>query len=745
MNLHRFTDCNQPARILSMSQKRKTKQSKSNEQCPDNPPAAGWARWVGVLIFLSALLVRVGYLYDSRDNPTFTVPIVDSMTYDQMAQRAVQGQGLTRDFFWQPFFYPFFLSLVYRLTGSSILAVKIIQVVLGGGTCVLTYLLGKKVFGLKIGVGAGLITAVYGPLIFLEGELLAGGWAAFEAVLLVLIFLYACENRTWRLCFLVGLCGAVSIITRPTFLLFYLAGCVWLTIGLWRAEVGWRSLILRWMGILAGFLLIAIPVATLNHRVTGHFAVLPSSGGINLYIGNNPNYGQTLIARPGLAWKKITDLPEQNGFTGDSYDTQGFYYQQVKNYALDEPLAFACGLARKTVQFINSREIPRNVNIYLFTKWSGLLRVLTWKAGGFGFPFGILLPLAILGLINFWRRIPGPIVLFVFLYPLSIILVFVAGRYRIPVIPVMSVLAAAGVTVLIRFIRMRNRTALSVAGAVGIVIILLASLPGPFAEETPNYEAELYFGLADSLNKQQRHHEAITAYYQAIALRGDYVEAHHNLGRLLADAGRIQEAMEHYRTALKLEPQFSGVHNDLGRAFFELGQTAEAVKHYHQAIEIDPRNVNAYNNLGNALFQQNKRQEALEQFLKAVELDPHDGAIHNNIGNIYSIQGRHAQAIEHYETSLSIRPADAKTLSNLGNALLGMEKYQQATKRYRQSLEIEPGNAKTHFNLGISLEKQGQIDQAVLEYETALTLDPEYKAAYMALQRHKTQIENSRQ
>ena len=40
----------------------------------------------------------------------------------------------------------------------------------------------------------------------------------------------------------------------------------------------------------------------------------------------------------------------------------------------------------------------------LFGEWSSLMRVLTWKVGGFGFPFGIVLPFAVVGLVYYWRR-----------------------------------------------------------------------------------------------------------------------------------------------------------------------------------------------------------------------------------------------------------------------------------------------------------------------------------------------------
>ena len=42
-------------------------------------------------VFLLALLVRGIYLADSRDNPTFQTPVVDSQTYDGLARRPGAG------------------------------------------------------------------------------------------------------------------------------------------------------------------------------------------------------------------------------------------------------------------------------------------------------------------------------------------------------------------------------------------------------------------------------------------------------------------------------------------------------------------------------------------------------------------------------------------------------------------------------------------------------------------------------
>ena len=92
--------------------------------------------------------MRGVYLYESADNPTFRTPLVDSETYDQMARTLVESKKITKEFFWQQFFYPFFLSVVYFFSSCSIVFAKVIQIIIGSITAGLTYKLGEKIFGL---------------------------------------------------------------------------------------------------------------------------------------------------------------------------------------------------------------------------------------------------------------------------------------------------------------------------------------------------------------------------------------------------------------------------------------------------------------------------------------------------------------------------------------------------------------------------------------------------------------------
>jgi len=688
--------------------------------------------WPAVAVFCLAVSVRGLYLYQSRENPTFWAPVVDAMTYDQMARDFAGGGPLTHEFFWQPTFYPLFLSAIYRLSNSSILCVKLVQVLLGGLTCVLVYLLGNKVFGKPAGVLAGIICALYMPLVFFEGELLATGWAAFWSVAIIIALLDAREKQTVVRGFILGFTCAIAIATRSVFLPFVGVALVWLIIAWIRHPVGIRRFLAGMAGLATGFFVIAGPQLVMSRHVIGKATITPYSGGINFYIGNNPNYKETITTRPGLAWRKLTELPVEAGIT-DRLETQQFFLDRTKNYIISRPLSFLKGLGYKTAQFISSREMPRNVDIYLFRKWSGLLSLGVWKGGAFGFPFGLLLPLAAVGGFYRRRQIAVPIWLFVVLYPAAVVLVFVTARYRVPIVPVMSVLAAAGCLAIYRLFNECHWKKLAVVTVAFVGTGLVSSIPGPFYAEQLDFEPELYYGLGDSLDKRDRTAEAIEAYSKAISLRPDYVEAHHNVGLLLADQGKFEEAIAHYNAALETDPESADLHDDLGLALSKLGKTQEAIGHFNEAIRINPKSASAHDNLGTAFYGLGRMDEAIEHYSRAIELKPDDPVPHNNLGNIFAIQGQPEKAIEHYEISLNFKPDDPETLNNMANALAALNRFAQATERYKQALKAAPNDAGIYCNLGICLKQQGRIDEAIEALNKALAIDPQHRRAQRAL------------
>ncbi|MHC4645165.1 MAG: tetratricopeptide repeat protein [Planctomycetota bacterium] len=690
------------------------------------------ALWPVVTVFLAALFVRAVYLYDSGDNPTFLAPVVDSATYDLIARELAEGWGMSREFFWQQFFYPFFLSLLYFISNSSIVFAKIVQVVFGSVTCVLVYGLGERLFGRKAGIWAGLIAAVYGPLVFFDAELLSAGWAVFWAAALLLLLVETAEKKTLRLCFALGLCAALSILTRPNFVPFLVAAGLWLVVVWIRSRAGIKKSTQALSVLAFGFCIVTMPVSIQNYRVTGRFGFLPATGGLNLYIGNNPDF-EAVSLRPGMEWLEVVSLPAREGLRTPN-EKQRFYHAKTLEYLREQPAGFLKGLARKSAEFTSSREIPGHIDIYMFRRWSPLLGLFVWKVHGFGFPFGVLLPLALLGMFFHRRKVPVPVWLFLVLYPASVILTHVEARYRMPVIVALCVPAGAALPAIVQWGRLKHWRNLAAAGIFCAGVAVLCSIAGPFyAEEHIDYDAELHYVLGGSLWERGLAAEGTQSYRKAISLKPDYLDAYRNLGLVLVEQRRLNEAAAHYNKAVSIFPEDAGLYEGLGLTLFEQAKFNEAVEQYRKALEIDPNLANIHDNLGRALFNLGQPSEARKHFSTALELNPEDSMAHNNMGSLLATQGDIEGAIEHYEISLKISPRNILALHNVAMAYAGQGEFEKAVASFKRALRITPYDPEIHFGLGHCLQRQGRIEEAVEAYKRVVDIQPHHRGANQAL------------
>jgi tetratricopeptide (TPR) repeat protein len=105
--------------------------------------------------------------------------------------------------------------------------------------------------------------------------------------------------------------------------------------------------------------------------------------------------------------------------------------------------------------------------------------------------------------------------------------------------------------------------------------------------------------------------EAAEAYAKALALDHKHADAHVNLGRLLAEAGKLGEAIEHYQAALEAVPKHSTAAFNLGIALEDQGKRAQAITAYERALAADPDFADAHYNLSRLYEQIGKRAAAI--------------------------------------------------------------------------------------------------------------------------------------
>jgi hypothetical protein len=542
----------------------------------DKPMAKGRLRW-GLLLFCIAAAIRLVFILQYSDSPDFNVPTIDSASYDRIARLLAEEGRMSPDFSWQGFLYPLFLAGLYSLSGSSLLAARIIQALMGALTVVLSFLLGNRIAGRKTGIAAGIITAMAAPLIFFDTQILATGLASLAGVSLVYFALEKKDEVSIVSCIYIGICAGLSILLRGTFIPFVAILLIWIVT---RSNCK----LLKGAILVAGVTAVLLPVAVVSKMQSGYFSAIPRAGSLNMYIGNNPESDRIVNIRPGNEWRNLVNMPASFGHNTEK-EYRRFFSNRVKEYAITQPLSFASGIGRKTVQFVSSREIPRNYDLYTARRFSSLFSILVWKAGGFGFPFGLLFPLALLGLYWGRRNIPVPVWLFLILYSGSIILVFISSRYRAPILPVLSVPAAMGLLSVISCFSSRDFGRISKISVVIIVVVVVSTLPGPFAAEKLNYAAELYSCVGYELSREKKFAEAADRLETALDIEPGFKAAHRILGCVLHEQGRNDKALEHFEKALSLDPDSYIVHYYMGTTLLNLGETEKATVHLKNALE----------------------------------------------------------------------------------------------------------------------------------------------------------------
>ncbi|MCP4250240.1 MAG: glycosyltransferase family 39 protein, partial [bacterium] len=509
---------------------------------PEKARFAGLDRWllgVGAL----GVVVRLLYLLEGSADPSFAHPILDCYIHDGIARDLLAGRNPWPEAFSRAPFYPYLMAAVYYLTGVSLTAMRCLQAVIGGLTCIITVLLGRRVFNRRIGLAAGVVVALYGPMVFYDQRLLASSLVVCTYLGVLLLAVRAVQDRGHRNWLYCGVALGVAALVRPTiapFLLVVLLGR--LGVGVIRRGDRLRHLAAAGLFV-AGIVLPVAPVTVRNYVKSGRFVPIAYLGGINLYIGNNPEAEHTIATRPGWGWKAMRRLPHAEGQVSTKA-AQDYFVDRVREYVITEPGDFVAGLARKAALLGSAREIPRVLDPYVHRDYSAVLGVLYWRLGSFCFPFGVLAPLALLGISVTWRRHAIGLPLgYLAAGVAAVVLFFVTSRYRLPIVPVLALFAVSGVVWLRAQLADRRYRHL---GA-GLAVLLAAGVGVNWPQAAPSdrvsFASEFQSGLAQRLAWEGDPEAAERAQREAVALAPELAVRHAGLALLLLDTERMDEAI----------------------------------------------------------------------------------------------------------------------------------------------------------------------------------------------------------
>ena len=544
-------------------------------------PARLW-HWGGI-VFVLALSLRLVHVFQMSASPLFTMPAVDAATYSEQAVSLAEGNWLGRGQgpFWQPPLYPYFLGVIKLVFPESFYYVsRSAQALIGSLTCALLYLVGRRLFGPGIGFIGGLIAAVYGPLIYFDARLLPAGLATFFTLVSLLLLMRAVERPTRPTFVAAGFALGLASLTAAILASLIPGVAIWLFYWLRKKAA------LAVVAFLLGAVLAIAPVTLRNYTIGGDFVPISYNGGVNFYLGNNANAEQTLALRPGWEWEELVALPLREGITLPSAKSL-FFYGQALEYMQNAPFDYMGLLAAKTAQFWRGDEIERNQEMYYWRKYSSVLAGTLWK-WGVAFPFGLVSPLALLGLIVYIRRQGFALpVLFVLGYSFAVISFFVAARYRLPIVPLLILFAAYGGNWLYASWREQSLRQTLLPTAVLALLVLLVNWDLPPMDGRG--KAATHNDLGNAYLQQGRYDLALLKYEQATRLDSMYWQAWFNLGSLRAMRGDLRGALPILLNVLEHEQERADVWSNVAGVYVGLGQYQQAAEVLEQAVVAAPR------------------------------------------------------------------------------------------------------------------------------------------------------------
>ncbi len=691
------------------------------------------------LIAIVAFAVRLVHVSQLRPSPFFNILMGDSRAYDEWARRLAAGDWIGSEVFYQAPLYPYFLGVIYALFGRDLFIVRTVQAVIGSMGCVLLGLAGARLFSRRVGLTAGLLLALYPPAIFLDGLI----QKSTLDVLLICVVLWLvsglvdvgssdaprdARRRRW---FALGAAlGALSL-TRENALVLMAVALVWAA----TAEPGRTSASSIWrppralLACLLGLLLALAPVVARNLAVGGGFYITTSQLGPNFYIGNNARANGTYMAlregRGDAAFERqdAIELAEQaRGRQLSPAEVSSFWRDRALQFITSDPVAWLRLTWRKVVLLLNDTEMIDTEAQESHAEWSLPL--------GLGSPvgrFGVLLPLAVVGLIVTWEERARLRIVYALTaaYAVSVVIFFVVARYRYPLVPFLILFAAAGLHGIAGLLRASASQRL-VAATLVIIAAAVAQAPTWSVAEM---RATTETNLGAALQRERRFDEAVVHYRRAIAIRPEYAPAHNNLGVALRDGGRLDDAIAAYRQALARQPDYAEIHYNLAMSLVERGHEAGAVEHFVRAQGSVPATIAFHSNFGTALTAAGRHAEAIREFRAAVALDRGSISALRNLANALARDRQYDEAIPHFQRVAELDRTNPARFYDLGNVLMEAKRLPEAEDAFRVTIRLAPGSAQAHSNLGVALAAQGKLDEAIGEFERALTLQPDFATA----------------
>jgi 4-amino-4-deoxy-L-arabinose transferase-like glycosyltransferase len=416
-------------------------------------------------VFAVALVARL--LWIAFVSPR-TDLVDDSGYYDYFAVSIAEGRGYVRPegvptAFW-PVGYPGALAGVYAVVGHSLLAAKLLNVILGAFTAGLVYLLARRWFGTWQSAAAGLIFACFPGAIGFTSLTMSETLFTFLFVAAMYVVARAAASDRhellWAVGFAVFAAGAAYVRGQALALPFFAAA--WLLIAGW----GWQRAVSFLAVSFAVVIGLSLPWIVRNTVTFGEPTFMSTNAGINLWLGHNPEADGGFDYQLQLWFAgQFNNLPREE--QESAWNREGF--REAVRYAYANPLSEVRLSAQKVARlYMHDHEAidwnEQNGNSPIFSDG----RRLSLQAAFDAYYYAVGLA-AFAGFVIGLRQRKawvGPMASAIVLWTLIHVIFFAEPRQHVPVLPFFAIAATVAAAEALRSWRAwQRRPALATASA----------------------------------------------------------------------------------------------------------------------------------------------------------------------------------------------------------------------------------------------------------------------------------------
>src|SRR5687768_3847002 len=257
-----------------------------------------------------------------------------------IAERLAAGVGLSYEWMGtkyahRPPVYPALLAAT-TMFGKSYIAIAILQSLIGAGTVLCAYFIGKELFDKTVGRLAAIGVALYPYFVMHDTALQETGVFTFLTALSVLLLLKSCQNRAIAVA--AGVALGLAILTRATLIGFVPFALLWVLLLSDRVR---GQAVRRTAAVSIGLMLVITPWLVRNYVQIGTPTISTLSG-LTLWAGNNPhtfsNYPNQSIDRSvNTGWSGLT--PEEDAYirSTDEVRQNAWFINKALDYIQQHP------------------------------------------------------------------------------------------------------------------------------------------------------------------------------------------------------------------------------------------------------------------------------------------------------------------------------------------------------------------------------------------------------------------------